>query len=132
MFSLGFSVFDLTPIIDPKDVLVFRLFKFGSSLPEKRLAPGFQVNCVVDFRCNQFASLRYSSALLQLKQPALVKAFLPKSPVETLDERVVGRLARATELKLYFSSVGPFVKSFRGEFGAIVNLYHLRQSLRLF
>ena len=87
---------------------------------------------MVDFRCNQFASLRFSSARLQLKQPALVKAFLPKSPVETLDERVVGRFARATELKLYFSSVGPFVKSFRGEFGTIVNMYHFRQSLILF
>lgn len=59
---------DLTPVFDPKDVLVFRLSEFGSNLSEKRLEPGFQVNCAVDFRCNQYASLRFSFARLQLKQ----------------------------------------------------------------
>jgi hypothetical protein len=40
--STGTYVYrDLTPFFGPKDVLVFRLFDFGSKLPEKRLEPSF-------------------------------------------------------------------------------------------
>jgi len=71
-----------------------------------------------------------------LKQISSIKTFLPEPVVDTLDERVVSRLARAIDLNLYFFAVSPFVKCPRGEFSAIIDLpfreKHLqRENLRM-
>ena len=70
--------------------------------------------------------LDFSPGIFYRDKPALIKAFLTKSTIETLDKRVVSRLAWSAVLKLYLSSVSPLVKRFRGEFSAIINLDNLR------
>jgi hypothetical protein len=62
----------------------------------------------------------------QAQEPVLVQAFLPDTPVEGLDKRIVGRLSRSAEVEGHLVEVRPSVKRLRDKLRAIVYSDRLR------
>lgn len=57
-----------------------------------------------------------------------VQAFLAQPSVETFDHRVIGWLARSTEVNLDFAFIGPAIHRLADEFAAVVRLDRLRRT----
>ena len=56
-------------------------------------------------------------------KPVHVQTFVPHRTVERLDEAVVGRLPRSTEVDLHFVMVSPEIKELSGELAAVIRQY---------
>ena len=62
----------------------------------------------------------------------LIETFVPKSPIERLDECVLCGLARFDEVQIYFSVAGPNDHRFRGELGTVIDHDFFWQSADVF
>ena len=58
---------------------------------------------------------------LQGREPVLVQALLPNSPIESLDEGVVRGLTRPAEVQLHSVRVGPLIQTLRRELRSVVH-----------
>lgn len=65
-------------------------------------------------------SLDFASCVVQPQYQCGIEALPAQAPVETLHIDVVGRLARAAEVKLDAPLVGPLVHHFGDELAAVV------------
>ena len=59
---------------------------------------------------------------LQGREPVLVQALLPTSPIESLDEGVVRGLTWPAEVQLHSVRVGSLIQTLRREFRSVVHL----------
>ena len=74
--------------------------------------------------------LDLGSGIVQRQEPVGVQALVAQAAVEALDERIIGRLARAAEVERYAVLIGPAVQCLRDKLRAIVHPYASRTTQR--
>ena len=65
--------------------------------------------------------LDLGARVIEVDEPVLVQALVPKLPVEGLDENVVDGFARPDEVELDATAVRPRIECGAGKLGAVVN-----------
>jgi len=65
------------------------------------------------------------SSLDQVLEPVLVEAFLPQPTIERLDERIIGGLARTTEIERHLIEVSPPIERLRDKLRAVIDANRL-------
>src|SRR5712692_7887786 len=68
--------------------------------------------------------------IVERNEDVLIEAFLAQPRVETLDVRVLDRLARFDELQPYAMLVGPLVERPAAQLGTVIGLNHQRKPAR--
>ena len=69
--------------------------------------------------------------IIQRQKPALVQAFLPETPIESLNQSIVRRLTGTYEIQLYPIQICPLIQYLRSEFGPLSTLIDFGDSLFL-
>ncbi|KAF0180278.1 MAG: hypothetical protein FD164_1815, partial [Nitrospirae bacterium] len=68
-----------------------------------------------------------SASMFHAHKPVLIQAFISKPSVGAFNIRIIDRLARANEVQLHSSGIGPFVQSITYELRTMINDYPIRQ-----